>query len=234
MNQWMGRTARIEIYTYHLEPNWLVVSIISCSFAEKRNIQRVFLFTQITWFLVQCGVGVPAVSSASSWAVLDSSEGPVARWPGWTQHAVFCFNQQALGTYHASSKHWLVGWNIFIFYPNGMRISIDVRILFQEGWHTTRESVFFWMRHFVLSFYAYVAPQTWNYGTWLISFDWNYQGLLKAISKKAPSIRQREPSPCSRQYAPRRRQTVVAVRLTPPENLIEVQSWVNNIIISKY
>jgi hypothetical protein len=123
-----------------------------------------------------------------------------------------------------------------------MRISIDIRIIFQEGWHTTSESVFFWMRHFVLSFYAYVDPKTSNYGTWLISFDWNYQGLLNTISKKAPSTS--APSGFldqatwakSLQSAIRPSETAngCGCQADPPENLIEVQSWVNNIIISKY
>ena len=46
-------------------------------------------------------------------------------------------------------------------------------------------------------------------------------------------LRQREPSPCSRQYDPWRRQTLVAVRLTLPENLIGVPSWVDNSIINR-
>ena len=89
---------------------------------------------------------------------------------------------------HHQSTGWWAEISLFSI-QMGWGSPLTFASFFQEGWHTTSESVFFWMRHFVLSFYAYVAPKTSNYGTWLISFDWNYQGLLKTISKKAPSTR---------------------------------------------
>ena len=133
---------------------------------------------------MQCGVGVPAVSSAS-WAVLDSSERPVAIYGPRTQQAVFCFNQQALGTYHASSKHWLVGWNIFIFYPNGMRISIDVRILFSGGLTYHQWIGVFLNEAFCFKFLCICCPQ--NIELWyLIDIFWlKLPGIIEDYQQKS-------------------------------------------------